>query len=416
MTENNTVADGLAQYYENHTGPERGWLGPWEHVRGAETCQEDDISTGCSSGNVGRLKMGRKGWNEEALRFYDQYLKGIEPGTKDPAFAIQDNTGKWRGESSWPPSDTSVLTTNLKTGTYTDNGDSVATGAGNTSRTGIWSVSRPLEHDALLVGSGRASITVSTQAPRANLAIDVYDVTKDGKGPLITRQGALIRDAGESTIKLDLWSADWKLRKGRRIAVRITETNTDWWRLAVPTRQTVTVKKASVSLPFLRYKRSDTIEGAPGVQLQSYLSRTVQIPAATLKAAEIAGFGLPPALLDPPVPSVGGPGASPAAEAIRSVTRAVPRAKRALRRVSVKLRRRGRRALLVTGRAPARSTLRVRLMRGKRTVATRRVRVGRRGTFRLRFRAKKAGRYSVRVTGATKAFDLRGTSRALRIR
>ena len=37
LTENNTVADGMAQYLENHTGHEQGWLGPWEHVRGNET-------------------------------------------------------------------------------------------------------------------------------------------------------------------------------------------------------------------------------------------------------------------------------------------------------------------------------------------------------------------------------------------
>src|SRR4051812_34211833 len=53
LTENNTVADGLEQYLRNHTGYERAWLGPWEHVRGAET-------TG--TGPNARLKMGRKGW------------------------------------------------------------------------------------------------------------------------------------------------------------------------------------------------------------------------------------------------------------------------------------------------------------------------------------------------------------------
>ena len=38
LTENNTVADGLQEYLTNHTGYERGWLGPWEHVRGNERC------------------------------------------------------------------------------------------------------------------------------------------------------------------------------------------------------------------------------------------------------------------------------------------------------------------------------------------------------------------------------------------
>ena len=40
LTENNTVADGCSSTSQNHTGYERAWLGPWEHVRGNET--EDD--------------------------------------------------------------------------------------------------------------------------------------------------------------------------------------------------------------------------------------------------------------------------------------------------------------------------------------------------------------------------------------
>src|SRR5437870_7753100 len=47
LTENNTVADGLQEYLANHSGPERAWLGPWEHVRGNETCASGDSSTGC---------------------------------------------------------------------------------------------------------------------------------------------------------------------------------------------------------------------------------------------------------------------------------------------------------------------------------------------------------------------------------
>ena len=73
LTENNTVADGTAQYLDNHAGPERAWLGPWEHVRGNET----DAS--------GRLKMGRAGFFDEVMRFYDQYLKGVAPGGAGPA-------------------------------------------------------------------------------------------------------------------------------------------------------------------------------------------------------------------------------------------------------------------------------------------------------------------------------------------
>src|SRR5215218_3675044 len=93
LTENNTVADGSAQYLQNHTGPERAWLGPWEHVRGNET------------DGSGRLKMGRAGFFDEVMRFYDRYLKGEAPAVQDPPVAVQTNDGKWRAEQSWPPAD-----------------------------------------------------------------------------------------------------------------------------------------------------------------------------------------------------------------------------------------------------------------------------------------------------------------------
>ena len=36
LTENNTVADGTAEYLQNDDGYQRSWLGPWDHVRGNE--------------------------------------------------------------------------------------------------------------------------------------------------------------------------------------------------------------------------------------------------------------------------------------------------------------------------------------------------------------------------------------------
>ena len=110
LTENNTVADGTAQYLRNHTGYERAWLGPWEHVRGNETDES------------GRLKMGRAGWFDEVMRFYDRFLKGTEPAVADPQVAVQTNDGAWRAEEAWPPADAAEYTSALRTGTYTDDG------------------------------------------------------------------------------------------------------------------------------------------------------------------------------------------------------------------------------------------------------------------------------------------------------
>jgi uncharacterized protein len=293
LTENNTVPDGMQQYLENHTGYERAWLGPWDHVRGNERDAD------------GVLKMGRAGWFDEVMRFYDRFLKGVTPTVADPPIAVQTNDGKWRSEAQWPPADKSQYTTGLRAGSYDDTAQSYSTGSEDdpTSNSGVWTISKPLPYDVHLAGSGSASVNVTTSVPNANLVIDVYDLDANGVGPLITRQGHLVRATGDSTIPLELWSADWKLAAGHRIGVRVTDNNQDWWLLASPTPQTVTVRGGSVTLPFLRYRRTATIQGDPGVQLEGYLADTVTVPADTLGSSQV-DFTLPPPLAAPPARSV----------------------------------------------------------------------------------------------------------------
>ena len=274
LTENNTVSDGTAQYLQNHPGYERAWLGPWDHVRGNET--EED----------GTLKMGRAGWFDEVMRFYDRFLKGSKSKVKDPMVAVQTNDGKWRGEETWPPADSTGYTSELRPGTYTDDGDGSTTDAD-----GVWTISPPLPYDVHLSGSGKAILDVSAAQPRANLAVDVYDLDPSGTGPLITRQGHMIYESGQ--IPLDLWSADWKIPAGHRIAVKVTDANSDWW-VHVPTFQDVTVNGGQITLPFLRTKRTKTIQGDPGTQLQGYLSETVTVPPETIESSESDSFVLPP--------------------------------------------------------------------------------------------------------------------------
>ena len=253
LTENNTVADGMAQYLENHTGYEQGWLGPWEHVRGNETDEN------------GRLKMGRAGWFDETMRFYDRFLKGVEPSVQDPKWAIQTNDGKWYAEDSWKPRAPATSPPRSRTGGYTDDISGPATGSG--AEEGLWTISKPLADEAHLAGSGKVELDVSKTLPTAaNLVVDVYDLDAAGTGPLITRQGHLVRQDGK--LSLDLWSADWKMAEGHRIGVRVTDANDDWWvHTGVPVGQTVTVKSGSVTLPFQTEARTRLIQGDPGVQL-----------------------------------------------------------------------------------------------------------------------------------------------------
>jgi predicted acyl esterase len=293
MTEDNTVADGLAQFLTNHTGPERGWFGPWVHVRGNERTTSSPISP---------LKMGREGWFDEVLRFYGRYLKGETPAVVDPNFAVQTNDGKWRAEDQWPPADAKPYSSALAAGSYVDDGSSTKTGAGASATKGVWTFSPALADAAHMVGSGHVTLDVRSDVPHGNLVVDVYDLAPSGAnwaGPLITRQAHLIYANGR--VDLDLWSADWKLAKGHRIGVRVTDTNTDWWGDSLDTQQAIDVFGGTVTLPFLTYKRTQTLPVAtnkPGVQLSSYLADKVTVPGATVTDAP--GFALPPAQVDPP--------------------------------------------------------------------------------------------------------------------
>ena len=286
LPENNTVSDGLAQFMQNHKGYERAWLGPWDHVRGGDTNAQ------------GTLLMGRAGWYDEVLRFYDRFLKGIEPAVQDPMIAVQTNDGKWRGEDQWPPADAVRYTSDLNEGAYTDDGSGQQWG--NAATNGIWTISPPLPHDAHLAGSGLAEIGISTPVPNSNLVVSVYDIAPDGKAMHVTRQGHLLPN--NDVYRLDLWSADWKFAAGHRIGVRVSDADSNWW-THVGTRQNVTVFDGEVELPFLTYTRPETIQGDPSTRLGAYTtSRTVQLSAELITAAERADFVLPPAQVPRPEP------------------------------------------------------------------------------------------------------------------
>ena len=379
FTENNTVPDGLQQYLDNHTGYTRAWLGPWDHVRGNETDED------------GKLLMGRAGWFDEVMRFYDRFLKDI-PAAEHP-IAVQTNDGTWRSEAHWPPADKALFTTGLRAGSYVDTATSWPTGTPDdpTSNAGLWMVSKPLPYDLHFAGSGSASVDVTTTIPRANLVVDVYDLDASGTGPLITRQAHMIRGTGDSTIPLQLWDNDWRIAAGHRIGVRVTDNNQDFWLGATPTAQPVTVRGGSISLPFLRYRRTETIAGDPGVQLEDVLEDTVTAPDV---AGSEVDFTLPPPLETAPpgseftggyIESLGGSASSKGGVAA------------ARARLTARLIRRGRR-LIVKGIGPANKRVKVTLLRNGRKVRAKRVTTKAKGRYRVVFRVKRKGRYRARVT------------------
>jgi predicted acyl esterase len=277
LPENNTVSDGLAQYMENHTGYERAWLGPWNHVRGNERDKD------------GNVIMGREGFFDEVMRFYDRFLKGVEPDVQDPPVAVQTYDGKWRAEEVWPPTDAVRYTSQLTGGEYFDDGYGFTWSSD--AKPGVWTFSKPLAHDAHMVGSPRA--TVDVDSPKnGNLVVSLYDVDPNGKATLLTRQGHLLRTSGAYT--LDLWSLDYKVPAGHRIGLRVADADLNWWLMQTGTYRTVTVNSVGVELPFLAYERTGTIAGEPSLNLPGFKNRTVTLSQQTITDGESDAFVLPP--------------------------------------------------------------------------------------------------------------------------
>lgn len=384
--ENNTKPDGAFETYDGLAGPKRAWFGMWDHVRG------NDVDAD------GRLLMGRPGWFDEVMRWYDHFLKGA-PAPSDPPVVVQTSDGTYRAEQAWPPADAVALTSTLRPGSYTDDASNSGTGEG--SGNGIWTISKPLAHDAWFAGEPELTADVKTLLPRANLVANVYDIAPDGRATMISRATKRIDASGEHRLKL--LGNDWKLPAGHRVGVLLSSSNSEWW-LHLPTLQPVTVASATIDLPFLTRARTQTIAGASAVKLDAYKAEApFAVDAATIAGAESDEIVLPGPLTSDPARS--GAPSPQAAAASSTATPAAAKAtkKKAARRQAVKklavqaVRRGGR--LVVTGKAPSGRRLVVQLRRGGKTVLTRRV-TARRGAFRVTLSApRRASKYTITITG-----------------
>jgi predicted acyl esterase len=283
--ENNTKPDGAFDFYNGLAGPKRAWFGMWDHVRGNETDAD------------GRLKMGRPGWFDEVMRWFDHYVKGdasADPAT-DPPVEVQTSDGTWRAENAWPPADATPLTGALKPGSYRDdatNNGSLDGALGTTTGAGAWTFSPPLTHAAHLAGLPKVHVALSgILVPRANLVADLYDVAPDGTATLISRQGRLATTNGG--YDLALYGQDWRFAAGHRVGVLVTGANAEWW-THVPTLQTVQVTAGTVTLPWLATPRSSDLAGGRSVRLDEYeAAAPFTVDAATIAANTAPGFPLP---------------------------------------------------------------------------------------------------------------------------
>jgi hypothetical protein len=304
--ENNTKPDGAFDFWNNVAGPKRAWLGMWDHVRG-----NDRDATG-------RLAMGREGWFDETMRFYDRYVAGKSvddaPVHKDPPIALEDNSGKWRSEAAWPPADSFTASATLKPGSYTDDTTNNGTADGSTPPwgVGIWTFSPKFDQEVRFAGVPRITADVTAQ-PEGNFTAAIYDVDGKNKATLISRGTYLL--AGPGKIAFDLYGNDWKLPAGHRFGVLISSSHAEWWQ-HVPTPQNVTVNSASMTMPYLGCRRDETIQGGPSLRLDQYLADApIDVTDAQIQAGTDAAFPLPgPLSACSAAERAGGPATVPASE------------------------------------------------------------------------------------------------------
>jgi uncharacterized protein len=286
FTESNTKPEQMEDYLTNHVGPERGWMGPWEHVRGNERDPE-----------TGQLLMGRAGFFSEVVSFYDQYLKDRAPDVTYPAFAIQGSDGDWRAQASWPGT-ARPATVSLGRGSYVDNGETgtrteVSSPGGQTDRLVR---SRLVESGAVARSAAAGSsyqvfskpVTVATRltsTPSVTLQtkgsgdvmVRLYDVDPStGTGVLVNENVSRLQSPQTS---FDLKSMDWTLAPGHRLAASVGTIDPRGYWIPRPSNATVTVTGAYLALATQSPAGDRPTQGRESAFLEGYVAdNTVGLP------------------------------------------------------------------------------------------------------------------------------------------
>ncbi|GAA5179783.1 CocE/NonD family hydrolase [Rugosimonospora acidiphila] len=291
--ENNTKPEDAQEYLSNHHGVEQGWMGQWEHVRGNETNAQ------------GQLLQGRAGFFDEVMRFYDQYLKGIKPHVHDAAFHIEDSTGVWRAQSTWPTPSASTVA-GLPNGQYVDDGQASTLAAPAATPTTVgqqWDMEHatdtatdtaPLAAKSFAAApaagdthsyfswstpttsrlriTATPQVTLNASAP-GNVSVRLWDVAPDGTGVMFDENVALIEHAGR--VSFELKSTDWTFEKGHQLGVQIGTIGGRSWR-DTPSGNTIRVSGARLSLALQDPRFDVPAQGDRSPFLDTYLSQDTQ--------------------------------------------------------------------------------------------------------------------------------------------
>ena len=258
--------DSIPRMLENLRVPVKAIIGPWSHAWPHEPYPKPGIE-----------------WRREAVRWFDQWLKGIDTGIlAEPRFAVfvrdwhppgpylEEVPGRWRYEDGWPierikprtlypqpnhtlddtvPSSATQTLRYLPSIGYEAGGPvmwwgDVANDQRGTDAFSLVYDSAPLTGKLEILGRPRAVLEVSASAPRANWFVKLSDVAPDGTVTQVAGAGfnGTHRVSARAPLDvvpgkpfeltIDLHLTSWVFPKGHRIRVSI---NNAQWPMLWPT-------------------------------------------------------------------------------------------------------------------------------------------------------------------------------------
>ena len=290
---NDAYTNAVPRLVGSIQAPVKGIIGPWAHKYPHFAVPEPRI-----------------GFLQEALRWWDQWLKGVDTGVdQDPAFrtyimevgrpgaSITHIPGRWVSDGQWPSDNCDLQRFYLNTdGLRTSKGQSGKTIVSSPQTTGadsgeyciIWLGpefpgdqrrddsgsltfdSAPLGKDMDLVGAALLNLKVSADKPVAHVAVRLNAVWPDGAVSRLTYAVVNLchRDGHEHpmplepgktyTIKVQLDDVAYKLPKGHRLRVSIA---TSYWPLIWPAPEPVTLTvftgATCIDLPIRKARRGE---------------------------------------------------------------------------------------------------------------------------------------------------------------
>jgi putative CocE/NonD family hydrolase len=310
--------DSVPRMLEHLKAPVKAMVGPWHHSYPHDGWPKPQME-----------------WRHEAIRWYDQWLKGRNTGIMDePRFAvfvrqyhppdpkIEEVKGEWRWEDGWPiariqnkalypqPNHTLAAAVPAATTHSLRNVPTVGLEAGgpvmwwgdvppDQTPTDAYSLvydTDPLTEDLEILGLPLAQLRVSADAPLANWFARLNDVAPDGTVTQVAgaAQNGAHRKSAESPeplvpgetfpLDIEMHFTSWVFPKGHRIRLAV---NNAMWPMLWPSRYPVTTTLS--------------LGGADGTRVQL----PVVPPGARPKPSFLppATDPKPPAFLEAPAPA-----------------------------------------------------------------------------------------------------------------